>query len=55
MLIVLNEINPQHSMAVRNLTKVWKTETGPSRGDRGGSRGPKSTLFEILQNSDHYH
>ena len=31
-----------HSMAVRNLTKVWKTETGPSQGDRALSRGPKS-------------
>ena len=37
-----------HSKAMRNLTKVWKTETGPSQGGRAWSRGPKSELFEIL-------
>ena len=37
-----------HSTAVRNLTKVWKTEKGPSQGGRAWSRGPESELFEIL-------
>ena len=55
MLIVLNEINPHHSTAVRNLKKVWKTEARPSQGDRAWSRGPKSELLEILQNREHYH
>ena len=39
-----------HSMAVRNLRKVWKTEMGPSKDD---SKGLLSELFEILQNRDH--
>ena len=33
--------------------KVWKTETGPLRGDRAWSRGPESELFEILPYRDH--
>ena len=40
---------------MRNLTKVWKTWAGPSQGGRAWSRGPKSTLFKILQNKEHYH
>ena len=32
--------------------KVWKTWTGLSLGGRACSRGPKSALFEILQNKD---
>ena len=32
--------------------KVWKIETGPSKSERACSRGPESTYFEILQNSD---
>ena len=42
-----------HSMAVRNLRKVWKTEMGPSKDDRTWSKGLLSELFEILQNRDH--
>ena len=43
-----------HSALRRNLMKVWKTWTGPSRGGRAWSRGPKSALSEILQNKEHY-
>ena len=46
---------PLHSALRRNLLKVWKTWTGPSRGARAWSRGPKSALSEILQNKEHYH
>ena len=42
-----------HSTAMGNLTKVWKTETGPSQGGREWSRGPESELFEILPYGDH--
>ena len=42
-----------HSMAMRNLTKVWKTETVHSQDDRALSTGPKSALFELLQNRDY--
>ena len=42
------ELFNRHSTAVRNLTKVWKTEKGPSQGGRAWSRGPESELFEIL-------
>ena len=38
-----------------NQTKVWKTKTGPLQGDKAWSRDPKSALFEILQNKEHYH
>ena len=42
-----------HSMAMRNVTKVWKTETVHSQDDRAlSTTGPKSALFEILQNRD---
>ena len=44
-----------HSALMRNLMKVWKTWTGPSRGGRAWSRGPKSALSKILQNKEHYH
>jgi hypothetical protein len=40
------------STAMRNQTKVWKMETGPSQGDRAWFGGPKSALFEILQNRE---
>ena len=40
---------------MRNLTKVWKTWTGPLRGGRAWSRGPKSALSKILQKKEHYH
>ena len=43
-----------HSMTVRNLMKVWKTETGPLQGGRAWSRGQKSELFEILQNIENF-
>ena len=43
-----------HSTAMRNLTKVWKTETGPLQGGRAWSRGPESELFEILPYRDHW-
>ena len=42
-----------HSTAMRNITKVWKTETGLSQGDIACSRGPESELFEILPYRDH--
>ena len=38
-----------HSALMRNQTKVWKTW-----GGRAWSRGPKSALFEILQNKEHF-
>ena len=47
--------NPDHRPLMENLTKVWKMETGPLLGGRVWSTGPKSSLFEILQNKDHYH
>ena len=43
-----------HSALMRNLMKVWKTWTGPSRGGRAWSRGPKSALSKILQNKEHF-
>ena len=39
---------------MRNLMKVLKTWTGPSRKGRAWSRGPKSALSKILQNKEHY-
>ena len=44
-----------HSKLMRNLKKVWKTRKGPSKGGRVWSRDPKSTLFKILQNKEHYY
>ena len=38
---------------MRNVTKVWKKETVPSKGDIAWSRGPESELFEILPYRDH--
>ena len=32
-----------HSTAIRNLTKVWKTKTGPLQGDREWPRCSKSS------------
>ena len=37
-----------------NQTKVWKTKAGPLQGDKALSGDPKSALFEILQNKEHY-
>ena len=45
----------EHSALMRNLTKVWKTWTGPLQGGRAWSTGPKSALSKILQNKEHYH
>ena len=45
----------EHTMGVKNLIRVWKTEMGTLQGDKAWSRGSKSELFEFLQNSDHYH
>ena len=45
--------NNLHITAVRNLTKVWKTKTGPLQGDRVWSGGLKSALFEIPQTREH--
>ena len=44
-----------HSALMRNLTQVWNTRTGPSQGGRAWSRDPKSALFEILQNKEHFY
>ena len=41
-----------HSTTVWNLTKVWKTETGPLQGGRAWFGYPKSALFENLQNRE---
>ena len=38
-----------------NQTKVWKTKEGPLQGENAWSRDPKSTLFEILQNKEHFY
>ena len=46
---------PMHSAMMRNLMKVWKTWTGPLRGGRAWSKGPKSALSEILQNKEHFY
>ena len=48
-----HESKHYHSALMRNLMKVWKTWTGPSRGGRAWSRGPKSALSKILQNKEH--
>ena len=39
---------------MNNLTKLWKTRTGPPMCDRAWSRSPKSALFEILKNKENY-
>ena len=38
-----------------NQTKVWKTKTGPLQGDKAWSGDPKSALFEILHNKEHFY
>ena len=38
-----------------NQTKVWKTKAGPLQGDKAWPRDPKSTMFEILQNKEHFY
>ena len=44
-----------HSVLKKNLTKVWKTWTGPLQGGTAWSRGPKSALSKILKNREHCH
>ena len=44
-----------HSALIRNQTKVWKTKRGLLQGDKAWSRDPKSALFEILQNKEHFY
>ena len=51
--IVIYLRDATHSSSVKNLTKVWKTETGPSQAGWAWSRGPESELFEILPYRDH--
>ena len=41
-----------NSVLIRNLIKVWRIVTGHADG-REWSKGPKSALFEILQNREH--
>ena len=41
-----------HSMAVRSITRVWKTKLRPLQVDSALSRGHKSALFEILQSHE---
>ena len=38
-----------------NQTKVWKTKAGFLQGDKAWSRDPKSALFEILHNKEHFY
>ena len=44
-----------HSALMSNQIKVWKTKAGTLQGDKAWSRDPKSTLFEILQNKEHFY
>ena len=39
----------------RNQKKIWKTEMGPSQGDKAWSRDSKSALLDILQNKEHFY
>ena len=39
---------------MKNSTKVLKTETGPSQGDKARYRDIKSALFEFQRNRHHY-
>ena len=41
----IQDLRGEYSTAVRNLTKVWKTEMETLQGDRALSRGPKSALL----------
>ena len=44
-----------HSAQIRNQRKVWKTKKGPLQGDKAWSGDPKSALFEILHNKEHFY
>ena len=44
-----------HSALMSNQTKVWTTKTRTLQGDKAWSRDPKSALFEILQNKEHFY
>ena len=44
-----------HSVLMSNQTKVWKTKKGSLQGDKAWSRDPKSALFEILRNKEHFY
>ena len=41
--------------ADKHLKKKWKIEMERLQGGRACSTGPKSALFEILQNKEQYH
>ena len=43
-----------HSALMSNQTKVWKTKTGVLQCDKEWYRDPKSALFEILHNKEHF-
>ena len=43
------------SALMSNQTKVRKTKTGPLHGDKAWFRDPKSALFEILRNKEHFY
>ena len=61
-LMILNCLNPEkqprafgcHSALMRNQTKLWKTKTGPLQDDKAWSKYPKSALFEILKDKEHF-
>ena len=44
-----------HSALMSNQTKVWKTKIGPLQGDKAWSIDPKSALFEIQHNKEHFY
>ena len=44
-MIVHSVTKSEHSTVVRNLTKVWKMETGPLRGAKYCLEGCKNTLY----------
>ena len=41
-----------HSVLVRNQTKLWKAKTVPLQGNKAWFKDPKSALFEILQDKE---
>ena len=44
-----------HSALINNQTKVLKIKKVPLQGDKAWSRDPKSALFEILHNKEHFY
>ena len=44
-----------HSAQISNQTTVRKTTTGSLQGDKAWSKDPKSALFEILHNKEHFY